>query len=117
MNTPITLLPFDVRPFHRETLESYSDRLLAANFCDDTHRAMLTRTYSANHSAKAEREGWKHALTAVTKRSTLFLEPRKDGRYGCPTEHCQHFEDTLPTRFACTHCTHGAIVEQNPPLR
>ncbi|TFD55064.1 hypothetical protein E3T43_12665 [Cryobacterium sp. Hh7] len=114
MNTPTSRLPFDVRPFHRETLDSYSIRLLAANFCDDTHRAMLTREFATGRSETAEHDGWMRALTATTKRSALFLDPNSAGWLKDGFLSCDHFRDTLPQRFACTHCTHGAIVEQNP---
>ena len=109
------LLPFDVRPFHRETLESYSARLLAANFCDDRHRADMTRPFLTGRSADAQKEAWMQVLTTRTKRSTLDLAPHPTGwlTHGFGLQ-CHHFLDTLPTRYACTLCARGNIVEQNP---
>ncbi|TFD36611.1 hypothetical protein E3T37_13380 [Cryobacterium sp. TMT2-10] len=114
MNAPIRVLPFDVRPFHRETLDSYSTRLLAANFCDDTHRTTLTRAFETGRTEKNQHDGWMRALTTITKRDTLHLDPHTSAWLKDGFTPCRHFMDTLPKRFACTHCAHGAIVEQNP---
>ncbi|MCY7286939.1 MAG: hypothetical protein LH624_01465, partial [Cryobacterium sp.] len=114
MNASAALLPFDVRPAHRETLDSYSNRLLAANFCDDAHRKDLSRTFASGRSADAMREGWMRALTTKTKRTTLHLTPDLASRLFDGRSECTHFQNTLPRRFACTHCTHGATVEQYP---
>lgn len=114
MSAVIKRLPFDVRPVHRETVESYSNRLLAKNFCNGTHRTDLTRTFAADQDAKAQREGWMRALTTVTKRGTLYLKPHPTGWLTDGFQDCQHFHETLPRRFACTHCTFGDTVEQNP---
>ena len=91
MNTP-PLLPFDVRPFHRESLDSYSRRLLAANFCDDSHRAHLTRELQTDASVEGQRDAWLRVLTTRTKRSTLYLDAHPTGglthRDGT---NCSHF--------------------------
>jgi len=115
MNAPSRLLPFDVRPVHRETLDSYSTRLLTANFCDDRHRADLTRPVQTGTSADAKQEAWLQVLTTQTKRAKLHLDPHPTGWLTHPFGlQCHHFLNTLPTRFACTLCTRGNVVEQNP---
>ncbi|WP_167738005.1 zinc-ribbon domain-containing protein [Cryobacterium sp. MDB2-10] len=114
MNALIPRFPFDVRPFHRETIDSYSARLLAANFCDTTHQQELTREFQTDRTAAAGREGWMRALTTMTKRDTLFLDGRTDGWLHDGPNSCNHFVETLPRRFACTHCSHGATIEQHP---
>lgn len=114
MNTT-PLLPFDVRPFHQETLDSYSRRLLAANFCDNSHRAHLTRELQTDTTAEGQRDAWLRVLTTRTKRSTLHLDAHPSGglthRDGT---NCSHFAGSLPGRIGCTLCSKGARIEQNP---
>lgn len=108
-------LPFDVRPFHRETVESYSNRLLAVNFCTAAHRADMSRPFETGRSAEAKQAAWMRVLTTRTKRSTLYLDADANDwlthANGTP---CNHFLDTLPNRHACTLCLRGDRAEQNP---
>lgn len=54
-------------------------------------------------------------LTTRTKRNTLHLNPDATGWLTHANgSACYHFVDTLPTRHACTLCTRGNLVEQNP---
>jgi hypothetical protein len=111
----LPLLPFDVRPFHRETLNSYSCRLLTANFCDDTHRAHMTRELHPGTTANSQQAAWLKVLTTRTKRSTLHLDGNPTGwlthRDGTD---CDHFAGSLPDRIGCTLCSHGAHIDQHP---
>lgn len=108
-------LPFDVRPFHRETVESYSSRLLAANFCTDSHRADMTRSFATGRTVDAQKTAWMQVLTTRTKRSTLHLNPDTTGWLTHANGSlCHHFPDSLPNRWACTLCARGDAVEQNP---
>lgn len=108
-------LPFDVRPFHRETVESYSSRLLAANFCTDSHRADMTRSFATGRTVQAQQSAWMQVLTTRTKRSTLHLNPDATGWLTHANGSlCHHFPASLPNRWACTLCANGAAVEQNP---
>ncbi|WP_104088710.1 zinc-ribbon domain-containing protein [Cryobacterium sp. N19] len=108
-------LPFDVRPFHRETVDSYSSRLLTANFCTAAHRADMSRPFETGRSVETKQAAWMRVLTTRTKRSTLHLEADAHGwlthANGTP---CNHFLNTLPVRQACTLCLHGDRAEQNP---
>lgn len=113
MTTP-TQFPFDVRPFHRETLPSYSHRMLAANFCDDSHRTLMTRNLQTDNSAQAQDEAWLRVL-AGSRRPALHLEPHpKRQLHDGPFSRCFHFDDALPPRFGCTLCSRGDLIEQHP---
>ena len=114
--TTIRLLPFDVRPFHRETLESYSRRLLKANACETAHRPQLSAPFQNGTGAEANLAAWKTALTTITKRPTLHLDPSPVIGMNCRpwNNGCIHFTHLLPERTACTLCSRGDLVEQNP---
>ncbi|TFC23370.1 zinc-ribbon domain-containing protein [Cryobacterium glucosi] len=107
--------PFDVRPGHRETMESYTRRLLEANFETDQHRNQLI-TLTTHSKTRIDRDAaWLSVLTAKNKRADLHLLPHPSGWLthddGSTCEFCS---ELLPQRWMCTLCSHGASIEQNP---
>ncbi|WP_439564940.1 zinc-ribbon domain-containing protein [Microcella sp.] len=103
--------PFSVRPLHRETIDSYTRRLLLANHEDPGLPKRLMRAHDAEGS---ESVTWLEVLAAKTGRGELHLEAPVGGlithRDG---GHCGQCAELTPARRLCTHCSHGAVVEQH----
>lgn len=107
--------PFDVRPGHRETIESYTRRLLEANFETEQHRNHLI-TLATKSKTRTERDtAWLAVLKAKTKRADLHLLAHPSGWLThVDGTNCEFCSELLPTRWMCTLCSHGALIEQNP---
>jgi hypothetical protein len=106
---------FDVRPQHRETADSYTARLLAANFETPAHLAQLVREHSTSERKTARRVAERELILAKTKRSALHLEPHPSGWLThVDGSSCEFCADKLPERWMCTLCAHGEQVKQNP---
>lgn len=107
--------PFQVRPLHRETSASYARRLLAANFdTTEKHRQHLLYASGARTIA-AKNAAWTELLKVKTGRTDLRLEANEHGWLRHPDgTSCSLCADLLPSRWMCTHCSHGALVGQHP---
>lgn len=111
-----TIRPFrhSPRPFHRETHWSYTRRCLAANFESEQHRQQTISEHSTAKSRADREEAWGPILAARTGR-VLRLDADAHGWLRHPDgTSCDACDKDLPTRSACTLCTHGAEVTQHP---
>lgn len=114
MNELLRRYPFQVRPHHRETLASYTRRLLEANFETDQHWQHLLRAAGAQTLAEKS-AAWTELLSAKTGRTDLRLEGDEHGWIQHPDgTSCPLCADLLRARWMCTQCSHGAHVEQHP---
>lgn len=101
--------PFTVRPRHRETLESYSRRSLAANAESDALPRELQKL-ARDTGAKAD---WSGILSAKAGRDLgrlIPMEPRT------PHTDCAPCAKLLEVRWACVLCSHGERVQEYPHL-
>lgn len=108
--------PFDVRPLHRESLASYTRRLLAANFATPAHKNYLVRLLTKSNKPADIETSWLEILTTKTKRASLHLvkQPSAWLTHADGTS-CEFCTALLPSaRHMCTLCAGGADVEQHP---
>jgi Probable Zinc-ribbon domain len=106
---------FDVRPQHRETLASYSTRLLKANFETEQHRTYLAREHTPSTKQVDLDAAWLKVLTAKTPRNTFHFDPDPTGWIRHPDgSSCESCSIGLPKRALCTLCAHGETITQNP---
>lgn len=108
---------FDCRRHHRETLDSYSHRILAANHSSSIHKPALTQATASvrDHSTSVGGDPWLNALTALNRRPALYLDADPAAWERHPDgSSCEHCATLIPTRWACTLCTNGEHVQQNP---
>src|SRR5690606_25561837 len=102
---PRTFL-FDVRPGHRETLDSYSRRVFDANFTGPWLRTHLLNQ-CRDVSGKTEREvAWSEILAAKTGRPVLQPGDRHAWLRHRDGTSCEFCTDMLSTRWMCTRCAH-----------
>lgn len=105
--------PFRVRPLHRETIDSYSSRVLAANFEDDLHKAQLIRGSGAR-TVGAKRTEWLAILSAKSGRDlSLLVAPHSDRILHVDGTVCEFCTDHIPERWMCSLCARGAAVRQH----
>lgn len=111
----IRAFAFDVRPHHRETLDSYSRRILAANFCTAEHQKTLIKAATNSNNPRTHTETWKELLVAMNRRDKLHLDrmPAAGLTHADGTS-CDHCATLLTPRWACTFCSHGEQILQNP---
>lgn len=112
MSTATTLrpFPFAVRPNHLESLDSYTARVLAANFEPMTLKADLLRDFGPLECSEEER--WVRVLATKTGRVLRF--PHLNGPAHDDGTSCARCDDLLPVRRACTQCSLGETVLQAP---
>ncbi len=105
---------FTVRPAHRETVASYSTRLLQANYETPAHQTHLINAHTSS-AGKADKEvAWRQIVSAKTGR-TLHLTEHPTSWVNHPDgSSCTACHDGLPTRIMCTLCAHSDTIEQNP---
>jgi len=112
-DTIIRRYPMTVRPGHLETEESYSRRLLTANFETDAHKRQLTRE-TAKRTGLAKDEAWTHVLQVKTGRNlhlTKLPEPSSTQSALHSCEHCTNYRRTM-----CLLCAHGNDLIQSVPF-
>lgn len=104
--------PFTVRPAHRETLHSYTARVLEANGEPTTLPQQLVKLA---HTVTPDAT-WADVLAVKVGRSLdrLVVAPAANLHGG--TEECLPCRALLPDRWACILCTHGERVQQHPHL-
>ena len=108
---------FPVRPRHLETMDSYSIRLLAANFETLAHKRFLTRlAENASDAAGANPEAaWSRVVQAKTGRDVTRLLDSGVTDVGHPDgSNCPGCTDGILNRYMCTLCAHGEHVQQHP---
>ena len=108
--------PLTVRPHHRETVESYLDRLLDANFDTTYHRNLLDRLARVEYPALKAPERWE--MIVEHKAGTplpLLTNPARplNHRDGSTCDACTA---GIAEQYLCTQCAHGATVGQHPHL-
>jgi len=101
-----------VRPLHRETLDSFSTRLLAANFEDSRHKQhLLTIAKSTTDTEWA---------AIVTRKGRLtpghFDRAAHTGLTHPDGTTCTYCADGIAQQWMCTLCSQGATVTQYPHL-
>ncbi len=107
---------FPVRPRHLETMDSYSARLLAANFETVTHQRYLTRLAETTYSAGTGAEGaWAHVVHAKTGRDITRLLASGAPAIAHPDgTNCPACTEGIVSRYLCTLCAQGEHVQQHP---
>lgn len=113
MTHSLTRYPFPVRPRHRETLDSYSRRVLTANFESDAHRNQHLREYTALNPFIVTQDAWLRILETKTGRNLdglndLATPVHVDGAS------CYDCLAGMNVRYLCTLCAHGEVVVQHP---
>lgn len=104
----VRTFPFTVRPRHRETVDSYTRRTLAANGEPEALRRELL-------SLAGDGTTWETILTAKVRRDlTHLLEPASSSRHGADV--CGRCDSLLRDRWACMLCSHGESIEERPHL-
>ena len=105
---------FPVRPGHRETVESYTRRVLEANFETVQHQRLLIAQVGGPTHRVGRDSTWLRLLAVKTQRDTLHLSPHATGwlthRDGTGCKGCTA---GLPERWMCTLCAKGARIQQN----
>jgi len=114
MNSAIRTYLFQPRPRHRETIDSFSRRLLEANFDSDTQEQLIS-TITNSRRVADRAEAWTSILKQKTGRDTFHLTPDPSGwlRHRDGTS-CITCADGLNIRAMCTLCARGEFVEQSP---
>lgn len=108
---------FPVRPRHLETLDSYSNRLLEANFETDMHRTHLTRLQQADHPELSPAQAWSQVITAKTGRDTRRLQADSIPTATHPDgSRCEYCTVGITKRFMCTLCAEGSSIQQHSHL-
>lgn len=112
--TPAALhrrLPFTVRPRHRETLDSFTRRIMVVNGeCDSLPRDLLKLAKA--HDADAT---WPSLLGIKVGRSLdrLVAAPGQDA---AGVDDCSACRSRVAERWACLLCSHGEHIQQHPHL-
>jgi hypothetical protein len=115
MNEAIRSFTRQVRPYARETVDSYSARLLKANFETEVQQRHLIRLVATDPTVAAKRKAWLTILEKRTGRSMDFLQPHPTAWLTHESgDGCDRCGDTLPNRWLCLLCTRGAEIAQNP---
>jgi Probable Zinc-ribbon domain len=115
VNEAERLFTRQVRPYARETVDSFSARILKANFETDVQKRHLIRQVVPVRSVEGDRAAWLAILAKRTGRSTDYLLPHPSGWLTHEAgDGCDRCADTLPERWMCTLCTKGEVIAQNP---
>jgi hypothetical protein len=107
------LLPFPVRMYRRESPSSYTQRLLDANHCNQTHQNEMILAFQKRLNKDDHRNAWAHAVAAKTGRHTL-ISPAHEGRWMAPNPSDARLDVPEHARYGCTLCTHGQTIVQRP---
>jgi len=114
-HTPELNRPFftRVRPLHRETLDSFSSRLLAANLEDDRHRRHLLATAKSASPSLTEEERWERVVTVKARLDPHHFSRASDsGLHHADGSSCPDCTTGIGERWMCTLCSHGAGIQQ-----
>jgi len=105
---------FDVRPAHRETMDSYTRRVSDANYCGPWLRAHLLRSNPEAKSVAAKESAWSEILSAKTGRTPLRGANEHGWLRHEDGDACEFCADMLTNRWMCSLCSHDDRVEQYP---
>ena len=106
---------FPVRPGHRETVESYTRRVLDANFETVQHQRLLIAQVGGPTHRVGRDSTWLRLLAVKTQRDTMHLSPHATGWLTHPDgTGCKGCTAGLPERWMCALCAKGARIQQNP---
>ena len=107
---------FQTRPLNLETLDSYSARLLDANFATEAHRRHLTRISQAANSDETldAATAWSNVVYAKTGRDMSRLRAGGPALVHADGTSCPNCARGITERYLCTLCAHGATVLQHP---
>jgi len=112
--TPAALrrrFPFSVRPRHRETLNSFTRRTMAANGERDTLPRDLLKMARAHNPEVT----WDSILSTKVGRSLdLLYAPAGHSLTGL--DDCASCRSRVAERWACLLCSHGEHIQQHPHL-
>jgi hypothetical protein len=108
--------PLAVRPLHRETAESYLDRLVAKNFETIYHRNFLDRLARVQYPALKGPERFAAIAEHKAGRRLPLLTNPKNGLAHADGTTCEACTDGIGEQYLCTHCGNGATVRQHPHL-
>ncbi|MFP7834632.1 zinc-ribbon domain-containing protein [Marisediminicola sp. LYQ134] len=107
--------PFTVKPAHLETAASYTDRLLAANFENDTHRRQLERISRTELAHAPDNERWNIVLAAKAGRDLHHvLTPHRARPIHPDGTTCSWCVTGITDRVMCTLCANGETIAQHP---
>lgn len=110
----LTVRPFRVRPRprHRETLTSYSRRLLIANHDDDSHRKYYLKLARAANQGASDAILWESIVeTKAQLISGHFLRASRPSEHHGDGQTCSHCIVGLDSRWLCRLCAHGEEVQ------
>lgn len=100
-----------VRPLHLETEDSYTQRLLAANFENETHKRYLSNVAKSATGCSSD-EAWPIVLKAKTGRRFHF-GATTPAPLGATEQHeCALCPAAPTTRFMCQLCSHSVVAKQ-----
>ena len=105
MNELLRRYPFDVRPGDRETPDSYTRRVLEANFENDQHQKHLLGLAATTPGAPND---WGDILATKTGRTT----PGNQRPARTPQCTCAQCTAVISNRFLCVQCAHGETIPQ-----
>lgn len=112
--TPAALhrrFPFSVRPRHRETLDSFTRRTMAAN----GERETLPRALLKMARAHDPEVTWDSVLSTKVGRSLDLLDAPA-GHSLTGLDDCVSCRSRVAERWACLLCSHGEHIQQRPHL-
>lgn len=104
--------PFTVRPAHRETLDSYTSRVLSAN----GESASLPQQLVELARTSAPETTWADVLAVKVGRTLDRLITAPTANLHGGDEDCLPCRSLLTERWACLLCSHGERVQQHPHL-
>ena len=106
---------FSPRPHHKENIDSYSRRLLRANFETEDHRRALERAAQALGPRLNFSERWFGVIEAKSGRALSKLKNSPiTGIAHADGSSCVACYEGIVSRVLCVLCARGAIVEQHP---
>ena len=110
------LLPFFVRPRHRETSDSYKHRIMAANMLEPDHLHALTKAHRL--AARAMGDAFTGLFSMLGVVTGQLFERLKADAHGWLTHtdgtSCEHCAELLTERRMCSLCSHGEVIQQHP---
>jgi hypothetical protein len=115
MNAPLTgRYLFPVRPRHLETFDSFSRRLLTANFEATEHKRALIRAASTARPGERANDLWAEIVQAkIGRQITHLLTPTSATMQHADGGACDKCLLGAGERYLCRLCAHGDEVAQH----
>ena len=105
-----------VRPLHRESLDSYTSRVLHANFEPDTLRSDLLTADGARPRDPDSDTRWQQILEAKTGRRLHLVTDPAGHEAHADGSSCPQCLGRIQNRQMCTFCSHGVDAVQHAHL-